>query len=81
MKKGLLITSDFPPSKGGIQSYLASICEFLGPGRVIVVAPKADLDHQFDKRVGFKVIRVRFPAGNFKNLKRIFFGEPIKKIF
>ena len=40
---------------------------------MIVVAPKADLDHQFDKRVGFKVIRVRFPAGNFKNLKRIFF--------
>ena len=73
MKKGLLITSDFPPSKGGIQSYLSSICEFLGPGRVLVVAPKDDLDYRFDKSVNFEVIRVRFPSGNVRNLKRIFF--------
>jgi len=55
----LLVTNDFPPKVGGIQSYLWELWRRLPPERVVVATtPKAG-DGEFDGRQAFRVVRLR----------------------
>lgn len=57
----LLVTNDFPPKIGGIQSYLWELWRRLPAGRVTVLTgphPDADL---FDREQAFRIERVRQP--------------------
>jgi phosphatidyl-myo-inositol dimannoside synthase len=55
----LLVTNDFPPRVGGIQSYLWNIYEGLSKTdvHVRVLAPRYQGDEQFDRSAGVEVIR------------------------
>ena len=56
-----VITNDFPPKLGGIQSYFLSLFESLGPEEVIVVAPRVEGCERFDRRCPFEVVRIATP--------------------
>lgn len=42
MPKTLLVTNDFPPVIGGIESYLRDFVSLLDPNEIIVFAPTRD---------------------------------------
>lgn len=55
----LLVTNDFPPRIGGIQSYLRDYISFLDPERTIVFASTQDADQarEWDSTVPYTVVR------------------------
>ena len=59
----LLVTNDFPPTVGGIQSYLrdfaAELANRVGPENLVVFASTQDVDaaHQWDASVPYTVVR------------------------
>jgi phosphatidylinositol alpha-1,6-mannosyltransferase len=53
----LVVTNDFPPQTGGIQSYLYELCRRLDPERIVVHAPRTPGDREFDARQEFTVLR------------------------
>src|SRR5699024_5512510 len=57
----LLVTNDFPPRAGGIQSYLGELARWLPPDRLVVYAPRSDspprLQRQFDAAAEHQVVR------------------------
>lgn len=61
MRRTLLVTNDFPPVVGGIQSYLDDYCRRLPAGELTVLAstppqgPRAAADH--DRELPFEVVR------------------------
>lgn len=57
----LLVTNDFPPRPGGIQSYLQNLVELLDPADVVVYAPRwRGRSHvEFDAAVPYRVYRHR----------------------
>lgn len=57
----LLVTNDFPPRVGGIQSYLWNIYSRLHPAALTVLAPAYPGDVAFDRAQAFEV--VRWPGG------------------
>lgn len=57
MWRTLLITNDFPPRAGGIQSYVRSLAERLPPDELVVYAPSWDGDAEFDAAQPFPVFR------------------------
>lgn len=57
MDRTLLVTNDFPPKLGGIQSYLYELASRLDPGRLVVFAPRAPGAEAFDARQPFPVVR------------------------
>ncbi|MCH5644510.1 glycosyltransferase family 4 protein [Gordonia sp. ABSL49_1] len=59
MKRTLLITNDFPPRPGGIQSYLQNLVDLLPPDEIVVYAPRwRKQSHvEFDAAVPYKVYR------------------------
>jgi len=57
MQKVLIITNDFPPRSGGIQSFVHALATRLLPGQVVVYAPAWDGAAEFDARQPFAVIR------------------------
>ncbi|MEO9327569.1 glycosyltransferase family 4 protein [Gordonia aurantiaca] len=59
MPRTLLITNDFPPRPGGIQSYLENLVDLLPPEDVVVYAPRwRGRSHiEFDARVPYTVYR------------------------
>ncbi|MFW0791701.1 glycosyltransferase family 4 protein [Gordonia sp. CPCC 205333] len=61
MPRTLLITNDFPPRPGGIQSYLENLVDLLPPENVVVYAPRwRGTTHQdFDARAAYTVVRHR----------------------
>lgn len=60
--KILVVTNDFPPTLGGIQTYLRDYLATLDPRRVVVFASTQDADaaREFDARQDYEV--VRWPA-------------------
>lgn len=48
MPRTLLVTNDFPPRTGGIQTYLRALAERLPPGELAVYAPAWPGDRRFD---------------------------------
>jgi phosphatidylinositol alpha-1,6-mannosyltransferase len=56
-RKLLLITNDFPPRPGGIQSFLSGVTSRLPADRVVVLASRWRGWEQWDREVPFTVIR------------------------
>ena len=57
MRGTLIVTNDFPPRQGGIQSFVHGLACLLPPGQVVVYAPAWDGAKNFDARQPFPVIR------------------------
>lgn len=57
MRRTLLVTNDFPPRAGGIQSYLHSLTRRLPAADLVVYAPSRDGDAEFDAQQPFPVVR------------------------
>src|SRR5215469_9086703 len=57
MRKVLIVTNDFPPRSGGIQSFVHSLATRLPSGQVVVYAPAWDGTAEFDARQPFAVVR------------------------
>ena len=57
MRRTLIVTNDFPPRRGGIQSFVHELALRLDPGRLTVYAPKWDGDAVFDAAQPFEVVR------------------------
>jgi phosphatidyl-myo-inositol dimannoside synthase len=57
MRRTLIVTNDFPPRQGGIQSFVHSLALRLPADSLTVYAPKWDGAAEFDRRQPFEVIR------------------------
>jgi phosphatidylinositol alpha-1,6-mannosyltransferase len=57
MRRTLLVTNDYPPRPGGIQSYLQNLVDRLPPDEIVVYAPRWRDDAAFDARVPYRVHR------------------------
>lgn len=59
MRRTLLVTNDFPPRPGGIQSYLQSLTSALPAHELVVYAPRwrGDSHIRFDAEQPFEVVR------------------------
>ncbi len=57
MRGTLIVTNDFPPRQGGIQSFVHGLAGLLPPDRVAVYAPAWDGAKAFDSRQPFPVVR------------------------
>jgi phosphatidylinositol alpha-1,6-mannosyltransferase len=57
MTKVLIVTNDFPPRRGGIQSFVHALATRLPADRVVVYAPAWDGAAEFDARQPFPVVR------------------------
>jgi len=57
VRRTLIVTNDFPPRQGGIQSFVYAMATRLPPGTVIVYAPAWTGAAEFDAEQPFPVIR------------------------
>lgn len=57
MRRTLLVTNDFPPRPGGIQSYLHAFATRLPQDSLVVYAPKWKGSEEFDAEQPFPVVR------------------------
>jgi phosphatidyl-myo-inositol dimannoside synthase len=57
MRRTLIVTNDFPPRQGGIQSFIHSLALRLPPDRLTVYAPRWDGAVEFDRALPFEVVR------------------------
>lgn len=59
VRRTLLVTNDFPPRRGGIQSYLHTFARLLPPEDLVVYAPRwrGDTHVRFDAEQPFEVVR------------------------
>ena len=57
MRRTLIVTNDFPPRQGGIQSFVHELALRLDPDQLTVYAPKWDGDAAFDAAQPFEVVR------------------------
>src|SRR5260221_7109034 len=55
--KVLMVSNDFPPRRGGIQSFVHGLASRMPSGAVVVYAPSWDGAAAFDARQPFPVIR------------------------
>jgi phosphatidyl-myo-inositol dimannoside synthase len=55
--KVLIVTNDFPPRRGGIQSFVHALATRMPPGSVVVYAPAWEGAAEFDARQSFPVVR------------------------
>ncbi len=59
MRRVLIVTNDFPPRRGGIQSFVHALAARLPQDAVCVYAPAWDGAARFDARQPFPVVRHR----------------------
>jgi phosphatidylinositol alpha-1,6-mannosyltransferase len=57
MPRTLIVTNDFPPRQGGIQSFVYELARRLDTGQLTVYAPKWEGDAAFDAAAPFEVVR------------------------
>ena len=57
MRRTLIVTNDFPPRQGGIQSFVHALALRLDPGKLTVYAPRWDGAREFDAAQPFEVVR------------------------
>jgi phosphatidyl-myo-inositol dimannoside synthase len=57
MRRTLIVTNDFPPRRGGIQSFVHELALRLDPEQLTVYAPKWEGDAAFDAAQPFEVVR------------------------
>ena len=53
----LVITNDFPPRVGGIESFVLAMVQRMDPDRVVVHTAHQDGDAEFDAGLPFPVVR------------------------
>ncbi len=63
MKKILLATMEFPPTFGGIATYVADTARNLTPEKVVVYAPVTPGDREFDQNEPYTIIRKKQLSG------------------
>jgi phosphatidylinositol alpha-1,6-mannosyltransferase len=57
----LIVTNDFPPRTGGIESFVLAMAQRMPPEQVVVHTARQRGDSAFDATLGFQVIRDRSP--------------------
>lgn len=57
VSRTLVVTNDFPPRVGGIQSYVHSLAAHLPPDQLVVYAPEWKGAREFDAAQAFEVVR------------------------
>ena len=57
MRRTLIVTNDFPPRQGGIQSFVYELACRLDPAQLTVYAPRWEGDAAFDAVQQFEVVR------------------------
>jgi len=57
MRRTLIVTNDFPPRRGGIQSFVHELALRLDPEQLTVYAPQWEGDAAFDAAQPFEVVR------------------------
>jgi phosphatidylinositol alpha-1,6-mannosyltransferase len=57
MRRVLIVTNDFPPRRGGIQSFVHALAAGLPPDAVVVYAPAWDGAADFDAQQPYPVVR------------------------
>jgi phosphatidylinositol alpha-1,6-mannosyltransferase len=57
----LIVTNDFPPRTGGIESFVLAMAQRMPPEQVVVHTARQRGDRAFDATLGFPVIRDRSP--------------------
>ncbi|HEY0619558.1 MAG TPA: glycosyltransferase, partial [Kribbella sp.] len=55
----LVVTNDFPPRQGGIETFVRSLCDELPSERVVVLTSRMPGDMQYDAALPFPVERDR----------------------
>jgi phosphatidylinositol alpha-1,6-mannosyltransferase len=55
----LIVTNDFPPRTGGIESFVLAMAQRMDPGQVVVHTARQHGDAAFDATLGFEVVRDR----------------------
>lgn len=55
----LIVTNDFPPRQGGIESFVLALAQRLPPDRVVVYASRTTGDTAFDATLPYPVVRDR----------------------
>jgi phosphatidylinositol alpha-1,6-mannosyltransferase len=59
MGRVLVVTNDFPPRRGGIESFVLALCERMSPDDVVVYTASMPGDRAYDARLPFPVHRDR----------------------
>jgi phosphatidyl-myo-inositol dimannoside synthase len=57
MTRTLVVTNDFPPRQGGIQTFVAALLARRPPGSVVVLASDAPGSAEYDKALPYPVVR------------------------
>jgi len=80
--KLLLLTLDFPPETGGIQTLLYELCQNFHKFEPIVIAPRKDEEEKFDVSQPFKIYRVGlFSYSGSRSAKLLFLPLMLIKAF
>lgn len=80
--KLLLLTLDFPPETGGIQTLLYELCQNFHKFEPIVIAPRKGEEEKFDVSQPFKIYRVGlFSCSNSRIAKLLFLLLMLIKAF
>ncbi|MBN1780885.1 glycosyltransferase family 4 protein [bacterium] len=66
----IVIPNNFPPEKGGIHTYMYSICHHLADDQVICFADETDNSASFDREQRFSVVRILDSGFSFLRLLR-----------
>ncbi len=53
----LIVTNDFPPRQGGIETFVHAMAARMPPGEVVVYTSREEGDAAFDATLGFPVVR------------------------
>jgi phosphatidylinositol alpha-1,6-mannosyltransferase len=61
MPRTLVVTNDFPPRQGGIETFVHAMTARFPPGRVAVYTSGTQGDRAYDARLPFPVVRDRSP--------------------
>ncbi|HET9655823.1 MAG TPA: glycosyltransferase family 4 protein [Kineosporiaceae bacterium] len=61
MGRVLVVTNDFPPRTGGIESFVLAMAQRIPPDQVVVHTARQPGDREFDRRLPFPVVRDRMP--------------------
>ncbi|MFH1286661.1 MAG: glycosyltransferase family 4 protein [Candidatus Magasanikbacteria bacterium] len=65
MKKTLIVTLEFPPTVGGIATYVHDMANAMDPSKTIVLTPEHKEQKQFDGRQRYKILRKKLFSPKF----------------
>ncbi len=57
MSRTLVVTNDFPPRRGGIETFVRQLCDELPPEQVVVHTARMPGQEEYDERLPFPVVR------------------------